>query len=147
MLADPRPVFRARLRRYLGTDTLPRMERTMANWLTVLNGLVEQTTAASAAQAASFSNLQGAINRQSTAIADLQKQLADAVANGADVPADMQAKVTEISQALDDMKKAADTADNGFEPVEDEEPETPEGEPTAPPITDEPVEPADGSRP
>ncbi|WP_250029775.1 hypothetical protein [Paractinoplanes maris] len=134
--------LRSRIRAYLGTDTLPRMEQAMATWTTVLNGLVEQTTAASAAQATSFTNLQNAITRQTTAIGDLQSQLETAVANGDSVPEGMQAKVVEISQALDDMKKAADTADNGFEPVEEtpaEEPVEVPGGDTSP--VDQPVEP------
>jgi hypothetical protein len=157
-----RESLRDAVRHYLGTahiDTIPdrlhRMEQTMATWTTVLNGLVEQTTAASAAQATSFSNLQGAINRQTEAIADLQRQLAEA----GEVTPEMQARVAEISAALDDMKKAADTADNGFEPV-DEAPEQPsetpdnevpvEEQPTTPgvevPPTDQPADtPDDGT--
>lgn len=147
-MPSPLHTLRNAARHWLGTahiDDLPerltRMENSMTSWTTVLNGLVEQTTAASAAQATSFSNLQGAITRQTTAIGDLQRQLETAIANGDTVPEGMQAKVAEISAALDDMKKAADTADNGFEPVDEEpaEPETPVEETPANP--DVPAEP------
>jgi hypothetical protein len=134
-----RASLRDAVRHYLGTahiDTIPdhlhRMENTMAQWIDVLNGLVAQTEAASAAQATSFSNLQGAINRQTADIAELRRLLDDAAQNAGEVTPEMQAKVTAIATALDDMKKAADTADNGFEPVE-----TPEEPPSAPVDTPE----------
>jgi hypothetical protein len=126
MINDPRHPIRDDLRRFLGTadllTALHRMENTMATWQTVLNGLVEQTTAASAAQATSFHNLQGAIDRQGDQIDELKALLAD----GGEVTPEMQAKADEISQALTDMKAAADAADDGFEPVvEQPQPEQP----------------------
>lgn len=134
MLLDPSRPLRSGLRRYLGIEHihehLQRMENTMANWQNVLNGIVEQTTAASAAQATSFHNLQSAIDRQTGQLADLAQQLADAVANNGEVTPEMQAKVDQITQSLTDMKDAADAADNGFEPVEEPtEPTQPEGQP------------------
>lgn len=109
--------LRTRIRAYLGTDTLTRMEQTMSDWLTVLNGLVNQTTEASAAQRASFLNLHNGINSLGGQISDLQQQLADALANSGTVTPQMQALADQISTSLTDMKAAADTADDGFEPV------------------------------
>jgi uncharacterized phage infection (PIP) family protein YhgE len=123
--------MRTWLRRYLGLDTL---EETMATWTDVLNQLVAQTTAASAAQATSFSNLQAAINRQGTEIAELR----DLLANGGEVTGEMQAKVDAIAQSLIDMRTAADTADNGFEPApDDEDPTGPVEDDTTEPVQDE----------
>nr|WP_221374382.1 hypothetical protein [Actinoplanes polyasparticus] len=132
--------LRDRIRAYLNTDRLPRMEQNMADWLTTLNGLVQQTTAASAAQATSFSNLQGAIGRQTADIAELRRLLEQA----GEVTPEMQALAAQIGQSLDDMKKAAETADNGFEPVEEVPTDVPgDGVPPTdgqPPV-DAPVEP------
>lgn len=122
--------IRDSVRDYLGTDALPRMESTMSDWLTVLNGLVTQTSEASAAQQASFLNLHNGINRLDSQIADLRQQLADALANQGTVTPEMQALADQISTSLGDMKTAADTADDGFEPV---------AAPTEPTTSEEPA--------
>jgi ABC-type transporter Mla subunit MlaD len=137
MFDQLREHIRTGVRSYLGTDALPRLESTMSDWLTVLNGLVTQTSEASAAQQASFLNLHNGINRLDGQIADLQQQLADALANSGTVTPEMQALADQISTSLDDMKTAADTADDGFEPV------AAPVEPTTPvetaPVGDEPT--------
>jgi len=128
-LEEPMTSLKQHLRTYLGIAGLhhhiDELESNMADWNTVLNGLVEQTTATSAAQATSFSNLQNGLNAQGDQIRELRQLLDDAIANQGTVTPEMQAKVDEISQSLTTMKDAADSADNGFEPVEPVEPEQP----------------------
>jgi uncharacterized phage infection (PIP) family protein YhgE len=111
--------LRTRLRAYLGTDLLPLLESQMTTMLELLTGLTNQTAEASAAQQASFLNLHNGMNRLAQQVTDLRQQLADAAANSGQVTEEMQVKANEISESLADMKKAADTADNGFEPVEE----------------------------
>jgi hypothetical protein len=127
--------LRTAVRRYLGTGTLPRMESNMTSMLTLLQGLSAQTSEASAAQQASFLNLHNALDRLSQNVRDLQEQ----VANG-DVSPEVQALATQLSENLTTIKKAAETADDGFEPVE-----VPEDgdEPTVPvePTPEVPAEP------
>lgn len=127
-------MFRNVLRRYLGTDTLPRLENTMGDILTLLNGLVTQTTEATAAQQASFLNLHNGLNRQEQAIRDLTARLDEAVANNGQVTPEMQELANRIQAGLTDIKTAADTADNGFEPVEvpTEDPTVPVEQPETP---------------
>lgn len=139
--------LRNAIRRYLGTkqalNHISDLEERMATWLTVMNGLVEQSTAASAAQQTSFANLHNGQVRQEQQIAEFKQMLADALAKNGEVTPEMQAKVDEISQTLTDMKNAADTADDGFEPVEEPTDEVPPVEqPTEeqPPVVTEPVE-------
>ena len=105
--------LRTRLRAYLGTDHLPRIEDRMTTFLTLLTGLAAQQQEASAAQQASFLNLHNAVDKLQQSVIDLQT----AVANG-EVSDEVQAAATAISENLATMKKAAETADDGFEPVE-----------------------------
>ncbi len=107
--------MRTWIRRYLGTTNL---EETMATVIELLNGLVAQQTAASAAQATSFSNLHSAITR-----------LEDAVRNG-DASPEIQAAVNDLSAGFTALQKAADDADNGLEPAEPEQPVDGGDEPT-----------------
>jgi hypothetical protein len=127
MLADPRHgSFQARVRRWLGTDTLQRIEELMATEvLTLLQGLVSQTTEASAAQQASFVNIHNALNRQDTAIRDLTTRLNEAIESNGRVTPEMQEAASQVSAALADLKKAAETADDGFEPAEEPTEEQP----------------------
>jgi hypothetical protein len=137
--------MRTWIRRYFGITDL---ETHMATWLDTLHALAAQTTAASAAQVVSFTNLQNGLNRQEQQIAELRAQLR----NATEVTPEMQAKVDEISLTLADMKSAADTADNGYEPAP-VEPEQPPVEPVEddsdpeqpvenPDVPAEPTEPA-----
>lgn len=127
--------LRIRLRAFLGTDHLPPLESQMTTMLELLNGLLNQSKEASAAQQASFLNLHNAVGRLDSQVADLRQQLADAAANGDSVTEEMQVLANDITTSLGDMKKAAETADDGFEPVE----EPTEG---TEPGTDVPAEPA-----
>ncbi|MGX6605646.1 hypothetical protein ACWKSP_26460 [Micromonosporaceae bacterium Da 78-11] len=132
--------LRTRLRAYLGTDPNPALEATMTTFLTLLTGLAEQQQAASAAQQASFLNLHNAVDKLTQSITDLQT----AVANG-DVSDEVQAAATAISENLTTMKKAAETADDGFEPVE--VPTEPTDPGTGVPVDGQPVvtDPIDGT--
>ncbi len=128
--------LRCAVRRYLGTDHTPAIHRRldaleakMADFLTLLNGLAAQSEEATAAQQASFLNIHNALNRQGQQIADLQQQLADAVAAQGRVTPEMQAKADEIAQSLADIKKGAETADDGFEPAEEPVEPVPPAEP------------------
>lgn len=98
------------IRRYLGTHNL---EETMARIIDLLNGLVAQQTAASAAQATSFNNLHNAINK-----------LEQAVANGEASP-EIEAAVGQLRDGFDALQQAANDADNGHEPQPSDEPTEP----------------------
>lgn len=112
--------LRDRIRAYLGVDALQRIEETMATeFLTMLQGIAAQTSELTATQQASFVNIHNAINRQTQQITDLRQQLTDALQNQGKVTPEMQAKADEIAQSLADLKKGAETADDGFEPVEE----------------------------
>jgi hypothetical protein len=118
--------LRATIRVYLGTDRIPYLfdhlrgiEATMANEiLTLLQGLASQTAELNATQQASIVNIHNGFERLSANIRDLSQQLADALASNGAVTPEMQAAADEISQALADIKKGAETADDDFEPVE-----------------------------
>lgn len=125
MHIGPAPSLRDRIRGFLGTDQIASLHRrldaqeaTMTTMLDLLNGLVSKTTEASAAQQASFLNIHNALNRQGEQITDLQRQLREALENQGEVTPEMQAKADEIAQSLADIKRGAETADDGFEPVE-----------------------------
>lgn len=121
-------LIRKSLRGLLGTDGIQRIEALMATEiLTLLQGLAAQTTELTATQQASFVNIHNAINRQSEAITDLTRRLEDALANNGKVTPEMQEAANKVSTALADLKKAAETADDGFEPAE-----APTEEPAAP---------------
>lgn len=120
MFAAPRAALRDHIRRYLGTNILPRMENTMNEVTDALNRLAAQTNAASAAQAASISNLQNAITQlKSGALDDEQRAL-----------------VNQIEYSLVKMGEDAAVADDGYEPAET--PTTPE-QPATPEVPAEPV--------
>ncbi len=130
-----------RVRRWLGTDQIASLtdrfnaqEATMTTMLELLTGLVTKTTEASAAQQASFLNLHNAVDKLTANVARLEQL----VANG-DATEEMQTLATEIRTNLDDMKKAADTADDGFEPVETPTEPTEPGTPTEPATPVEPT--------
>jgi soluble cytochrome b562 len=110
--------MRTWIRRYLGITNL---EETMAKVIDLLNGLVAQQTAASAAQAASFSNLQAAITRLETA-----------VANSKEADPEVEAAVQALTDGFNTLQQAANDADNGFEPAEPEQPVEPGDEPAVP---------------
>lgn len=95
-------MLRTRIRAYLGIDKL---EETMARIIDLLNGLVAQQTAATAAQATSFSNLHNAITK-----------LENAVRDGEASP-EIEAAVGQLRDGFDALQKAADDADNGHEPT------------------------------
>jgi hypothetical protein len=89
----------------LGTDRIQNLEETMATVVEALNALAAQQAEVSAAQATSFTNLQAAIERLETA-----------VANG-EVSPEIQAAVDQLTAGFTAMKDAADTADDGTEPT------------------------------
>jgi hypothetical protein len=122
-MPDPRPRLRDHVRAYLGTDRIPRLESTMAKVIDLLNGLIAQQTAASAAQATSFSNLQNAITR-----------LEQAVRDGEASP-EIQAAVNDLRGGFETLQRAADEADNGHEPVAPEQP----ADPTQPQAPEQPA--------
>lgn len=103
--------LQARIRAYLGTDLLPRMEHTMSDITDALNRLAQQVNGVSAAQATSFHNLQVAIDEL----------------KAGKLSAEQQEIVTRIEGALTKLGEDAAAGDDGFEPVEDvpSEPETP----------------------
>ena len=128
--------LRDRIRAYLGVESLPRLENTMTTMLELLTGLTAKTDEASAAQQASFLNLHNAVTRLEQNVRALQEQ----VANGDASPA-VQELAGKLAENLATMKKAAETADDGFEPVEaPTEPTTPV-DPSAPVDPTAPVEP------
>jgi hypothetical protein len=135
--------IRACIRRYLGTDHL---EEHVTSMLELLNGLVAKTTEASAAQQASFLNLHNGMNRLTQQVTDLRAQLAA----GGEVTEDMQVLANSITESLSDMRKAADTADDGFEPIEEPVVVEPGVEPANPevpaevPADETPTVPAEG---
>jgi hypothetical protein len=117
MLADPRNGLQQHLQRWLGIDHLHhhlrRQENLMAQVIDLLNGLIAQDTAASAAQATSFHNIDAAI-------ADLRQ----AVANQGEATPEVQAAVDKLSAGFASLQKAAEDegklyepADNGDQPV------------------------------
>lgn len=110
-------MLRDHIRRYLGTQTIPNhladLEERMTTMLELLNGLVTKTTEASAAQQASFLNLHNAVGKLTTNVARLEQLVRDG-----ETSEELQAVAAQIRTNLDDMKRAADTADDGFEPVE-----------------------------
>jgi hypothetical protein len=132
--------FRTRLRAYLGTDLLPVLESRMTTMLELLTGLVAKTTEASAAQQASFLNLHNAMNKLTTNVARLEQLVREG-----EVSEELQTLVTQVSSNVEDMRKAADTADDGFEPVQDTPVVTDPG--TEAPPADVPAEPAPGEGP
>ncbi len=99
--------MRTWIRHYIGTRQL---EETMAKVIDLLNGLVAQQTAASAAQATSFSNLQNAITKLETAVRD------------GEASPEIEAAVGQLRDGFDALQRAADDADNGHEPADDTEP-------------------------
>jgi soluble cytochrome b562 len=113
VIYDPRPTFRTKLRAYLGTDIgadiahhIHNLEVLMAKVIDLLNGLVAQQTAASAAQATSFHNLQNAITRLEQSVKD------------GDASAEVEAAVNDLRAGFDTLQQAAVDADNGYEPAE-----------------------------
>ncbi len=116
----------------------------MSEILTMLHGLVAQTTEASAAQQASFVNLHNGLTRQEQAIRDLTAKLAEAVESNGKVTPEMQEIATRLQESLTDIKKAAETADDGFEPVEAPDTEDVLAEPN-PGVPATPNVPVDGS--
>ncbi|GGN39558.1 hypothetical protein FHR83_006692 [Actinoplanes campanulatus] len=101
------------IRRLTGTDIL---EEHMARIIDLLNGLVAQQTAASAAQATSFNNLHAAIDRLETAVRD------------GEASPEIEAAVGQLRDGFDALQKAADDADNGHEPQPDQPADGNEGD-------------------
>jgi hypothetical protein len=98
------PSLSGPIRHWLGTDRIPELETIMATIVEALQALTAQQADASAAQTASFSNLQSAVER-----------LEAAVANG-EVSPEIQAAVDHLSAGFTAMKDAADAADDGVVP-------------------------------
>jgi type VI protein secretion system component VasK len=88
-----------------------RQENTMATVIEALEALTAQQAETSAAQSTSFANLQAAVER-----------LESAVANG-EVSPEIQAAVDQLSAGFTAMKEQADAADDGTEPTPPAEPE------------------------
>jgi hypothetical protein len=101
MLLDPKSFLGQRIQHWLGIDHihhhLRRQENTMAQVIDLLNGLIAQDTAASAAQATSFHNIDAAF-------ADLRQAVAD---QGEATP-EVQAAVDKLSAGFASLQKAAE---------------------------------------
>ncbi|WP_433731036.1 hypothetical protein ACQP2Y_21655 [Actinoplanes sp. CA-051413] len=106
----------------------------MTTMLELLNGLVAKTTEASAAQQASFLNLHNAVGKLQANVARLEQLVRDG-----EVSEELQTLVTQVASNVEDMRKAADTADDGFEPVEEPVAVEPGAEPANPEVPAEPV--------
>lgn len=119
--------WRDRIRHLLGTQHLPHLEHTMSVVLDSLRALAAQQREASAAQLASFSNLQGAIARL------------ESIVRGSEVDPEITAAVEDLKQGFLTMMVDAQRADDGYEPAEpetpaDTEPEVPGGQDVTPPV-------------
>ncbi len=103
--------MRTWLRTYLG---ITHLEEHMATILEALKSIGEQQQALSAAQLASFTNLQTAIQRLEAAVREGQ------------VSPEVQAAVDQINESFRTMQAAASSADDGYEldndPGDDEQP-------------------------
>ncbi len=140
MLAD-------HVRRWLGVDTLPRINRKldaleakMADILDVLHGIANNTTELNATQQAAALNVSNGFRKLEADVADLKAQLAQALEDQIQVTPEIQALVDRINDGLTTVKTNIQTMDDGFEPVDTpEQPvdETPTGEvPAEEPVTD-----------
>ncbi len=118
--------FRTRIRAYLGTDHLTRIEADMAKVIDLFNSLVAQEAATSAAQATSFHNIDLAF-----------KKLQDAVANG-DASPEVQAAADQLAAGFASLQKAAEDEGNLYQPPADGGDTPPAGGDTPP--GDVPVE-------
>lgn len=111
MLADPRNGLQQHIQRWLGIDHLHhhlrRQENLMAQVIDLLNGLIAQDTAASAAQATSFHNIDAAI-------ADLKA----AVANQGEATPEVQAAVDKLSAGFASLQKAAEDEGKLYQPAD-----------------------------
>jgi hypothetical protein len=114
---QPRPSLAEQVQQWLGIDhthrQLHRIEADMAKVIDLLNGLIAQDTAASAAQATSFHNID-------TAFATLQAE----VANG-DVSPEVQAAVDNLSAGFASLQKAAEDEGKLYAPPADDGGDTP----------------------
>lgn len=103
------------VRQWLGTSNL---EATMATVVEALESLAAQQAEVSAAQATSFDNLQGAVERLEQAVRD------------GEVSPEIQSAVDELTAGFTAMKDAATAADDGVE--QPTEPTPGEPNPTEP---------------
>lgn len=126
-LEEPPVSLRDHLRRYLGTDNLPK-EHTMSEITDALNRLAQQVNGVSAAQATSFHNLQVAID---------ELRAGKLTAEQAEI-------VDRIEKSLTKLGEDAQAGDDGFEPVE-QPTEVPGDQTPTVPGTEEP--PTDGTTP
>jgi peptidoglycan hydrolase CwlO-like protein len=81
MLIDPRPTIQTRIRRYLGTDILPRLETLMATAKEQLTGLQGQFTDFAADVDAKLDQLQAAQGEFSPEAQEVFDQIKQAVAD------------------------------------------------------------------
>jgi hypothetical protein len=112
VLVDPRAALSDRVRQWLGIDHLHhhlrRQENLMAQVIDLLNGLIAQDTAASAAQATSFHNIDAAF-------ADLKQ----AVADQGEASPEVQAAVDKLSAGFASLQKAAEDEGKLYAPADD----------------------------
>lgn len=118
--------FRHHIRAYLGTAHIAHLEVSMSKVIDLLNNLIAQDTAASAAQASSFHNIDAAF-----------KALQDAINNG-DASPEVQAAADQLSAGFASLQKAAEDEGKLYQPAEPSDPGT-----DVPPVDsgDEPSDP------
>lgn len=136
MLAHPRPALSQRVQRWLGLDHIHRqlrgIEADMAKVIDLFNGLVAQQTAASAAQASSFHNIDVSFQK-----------LRDAIANG-DATPEVQAAADELSKGFASLQKAAEDEGTLYAPADDPTDPTGGDTPAQPPADGGDTPPVDG---
>ncbi len=116
-----------RFRRLLGTDTLTRLEKTMADdFLTLFRNIAENTKSLDATQQAVALNIKNGFSNLETKVADLTRQLAEKD----QVDEEIRALAAGINEDLGTIGKNVEAMDNGYEPAP-AEPETP-AEPVPP---------------
>ena len=118
------------LQRHLGIaevrTALHRQEIRMAKISDELDDVQRRIQAAREAQDASNANVRGALVRLEAKVAELE-----AIINNGEADPEVQAKLDELKSAADDVRTAAESADDGYEPpvVEPAPVEGVEGEP------------------
>lgn len=140
MLADPRThTLRDRVRAWLGTDTLTRMETTMAeDFLVLLRNIAENTSSLDATQQAVALNIKNGFTNLEQKVTDLARQLAEQDR----VTDEMKTLAAEIGDHMTTIKKNVEAMDNGYEPVEEPADGAPTGEvPTVEPAPAAPAAP------
>lgn len=114
----------------------------MADFLTVLHGIADQTSELNATQQVSALNIHNALTKLEGSVADLKQQLADALANDGAITPEMQNLIDDINTGLGTVKQNITTMDDGYEPVEP--PAGDEGDDNPPAdggdVTDQPID-------